>query len=311
MMLIFVASLTLGMLFLSCSDENNEDENTNSIESLKSDGLSNDKNPFNYYGELHNSFLNRIGVAIKSELDSLSAEKEVSKTTLKQLFDKAVDYESEFVSDTIGNQYSKDEVKDMSLQLISKLSERKSDSLDERIKTAISKSDDDIDVFISNICEIEDDYVDKWNSGDSTVEYSLMAITVFKYSILYWKDAIDNSNNPYHNYFIAAYIDKSITLVDTKESWLSKAFDAVCNWACDAVDWVVGNAGKLVHGIICGGICDYGLVHVIPEVTSFGATVGSFFGPQGSVIGATAGTVVGIGATAAGSVAGFIGGFNE
>lgn len=297
-----IAYVSILFSFQSCSDKeldniNIETKNPN----FKNSEFIRAENPYNDIGIIHNQFLLDIGKSISFQLEYLIESKEISQSMLDNTLSITLDSCSKILSRQCNISNSESEahfsklIEDMnSRDLINNPTD-----FDIEIGEMINSANGDFTILLSSLFIKEGEFIDKIKNDGETEELrnNLISLTVFKYSLIFWMDAIENEKNPWHNYINEAYINKNLIFIkDNNSKFLSGLFDAAKNFVSSAVNFI---SSKWPNIIGCGlGIAgaDYAAVDM---------SLGLFsLGPVGCGIG---GVIVG-GASALGGVIGWYAG---
>lgn len=143
-------------------------------------------------------------------------------------------------------------------------------SFDEEIKDLIKQSQGDLDVLYDIVNSLENSLVIQYNSGINEIEMDLKSLTVFKYSLIFWRDALENSCNPWYYFIQSAYIKHELKYIDYKPSLNNKSlFGDICakisKFSRTACDWVVDKFSNIVSTVAYGAIFDAGSACVLLE----------------------------------------------
>ncbi len=195
-------------IFTSCNDE----EDFRSLEiNKKGVHYTNNKNPFNIFGELHNEILDKMGDSIKSELDTLIKENYISTSSLRKISDSLIsisvnilkdDYRINIDDSTLTCDINTT-VDNMSIEDF---------PINDSIKQIVFRYNN-YDSIMFYLCEWENDLIKQYESGDTSILFNLYNITMFKYSFSYWYGAFLNKTNTWYDFLSAAYINKTLTYV--------------------------------------------------------------------------------------------------
>lgn len=297
--IVFVTALAImSCSFIGCN--NTYDDNINNQSNiLVNKKYVNYRNPFNQFGEYHNNLLSSIGYAIKDTLQVFANKGQVTSDDMQVLIGCVINVSSEILANNIN--YSADTITIATYDAIDRLKVENSE-LNTLIKSAIVRARNNEDSLFNNIIDIENKLLVRYLNGDSNAISDLKNITILKYSMMYWSDAIHNINNPWHSFVLSAYINHNIYYVNNK-SLVGDALHSLCNFVSSAVSWIGTNLGNVVGSIVVGASVDYSVgCYFIPYSTGAGTVIG---GPVGSSIGLG----FGIGVTAISSAIGGIAGW--
>lgn len=259
--ILFMAITISLTMFTSC----NEEEDFRSLE-INKKGLhyTNNKNPFNIFGELHNEILDKMGDSIKSELDTLVKENYISTSSLRSISDSLIhisvnilkdDYEINIDDSTLICDINAT-VDHMSIADF---------PINDSIKQIVFRYNN-YDSIMSYLCEWEDDLIKQYESGDTSILFDLYDITMFKYSFSYWYGAFLNKTNTWYGFLSAAYINKTLTYVSNK-GLFKDIWDGIKSFTSSACSWIGNHIGNIVTcalytaigDVIGGAACYYGI----------------------------------------------------
>ena len=210
-----IAYVSILFSFQSCSDKeldniNIETKNPN----FKNSEFIRAENPYNDIGIIHNQFLLDIGKSISFQLEYLIESKEISQSMLDNTLSITLDSCSKILSRQCNISNSESEahfsklIEDMnSRDLINNPTD-----FDIEIGEMINSANGDFTILLSSLFIKEGEFIDKIKKDGETEELrnNLISLTVFKYSLIFWMDAIENEKNPWHNYINEAYINKNL-----------------------------------------------------------------------------------------------------
>lgn len=258
MILLIVA---LGALvFTSCNQDEdfleagkNKDIQTNPI---------NNNNPFNVIGLTHNSILNQMGDSISSNLRTATSDGNVTDAELKDIVYRLVPITSNILTHDYSVSTSEASMKNEIETIVGNLV-IDSSNLSEDLRGIILTAQD-YDQVINGICKIEDNILAQCNNGDTSAIYDLYYVTMFKFSFMYWYDALTNSSNPWNSFLTLAYVNNSLTYFPYKEGFLANIWNSIKNFTTSACNWVgnhIGNivtaAAGMVIGDVAGALASY------------------------------------------------------
>ncbi len=194
-----VTIVTFGVVCLSSCEKENNRNNNNYSNSEKSVA-----NPYNYVGTIHNDVVLEVGQSLKDTLDFYAQKSVMSDADYARLmnhvtaemldvFDKEYPDYMQVVDDLGGINAiaSTDEVdEDDPLYVMI------ADLLDDSYTT---------EELISNVDAMVATVMNQQGVDTSITSQKLMVLSVMKNSLILWKDAFENENNPWHNYVLAEY----------------------------------------------------------------------------------------------------------
>ncbi len=255
-----VIRLTLSVLVLlsamlvSCQDNDNELE----IVKKTSDGsVILYSNPFNIIGEHHNQILMQVGINMESIFDTFLDKRTVSDSDIENLLQHSVGA----IVNNITLQYAISQ--DSSYSIVENAINfmRRDDFLSLKGETNeyiynLIENNTNIDSLILAVFEYEKRLSEYYSLGDTTIVSDLISITVFKYSLLFWKDAFFNTQNPWNSFLIQTYVRKNISYLETK-GLLKDIWEQVKNGIKKTTNWVSNNLDHIFTGITIGAIGDF------------------------------------------------------
>lgn len=268
------------LIFASCSEnELNESPQTlqNHIQT-KSSYIINE-NPFNYVGEEHNNILLDVGYEMQNTFDEMIARTSITSSYLDSVSQEGIAKSIEVITEH--NNISKDSVAYYVNKELIGLSTRdiinNPNGIDLQIQSIYKESNGDMDKLMDDVCALESTLVKDYNGGKEEVKNDLITITVLKYSLIFWNDAYANSYNPWNKFFHAAYVNKELKYITSKN-----ILDAICNGFKSAANWVAGNCSNLVSCVGEVAIFDAAgagtLIECGPVIAGAGAAVSSVLG---------------------------------
>lgn len=240
----------------SCSEDEVIDQQKPLVVA-KVESLINVNNPFNNVGEVHNELLQLLGETMHSELGEFVSKKGITANDMENLLQSSLYKTSELLTYrfNIPPNYS-ESIIDHSIEVYQQnrfLND--ANDVTKRIQNLITDCSD-VDELIEKVYSVELELCDIYSKGDTKITEDLMAVTVLKYSLLFWKDAIQNINNPWNAYLTAAYVNGDISYIGSK-GILKDVWGKIKDGTKKLVGWVEENCDKLISTTVMIGISDY------------------------------------------------------
>jgi hypothetical protein len=235
---VVAAVLVAGtMVFISCTKDENKGDEVGNLKSTIN-------NPFDFIGEKHNEILHYMGLEMRDTLNYYAQKATITDADRENMFN--------YILVTMPNVISSNSILDISGQEISNAMETyidflKEDQLDslfinnpdfQIIKTAINEISN-----ISNATQqaiaLEAKQLEILSSANKFADTcAVIFLNVYEHSIIYWENALNDTNSPWYNFLQSINNSKKISskaLPTYKELcvYIGNGYNKVCNWLHD------------------------------------------------------------------------------
>ena len=257
-MMLFASAL----LLTGCQKDNVEANND-----LQKKGV---VNPFASVGVAHNNFLMDLGYEFE---DLLNSDKPLDSVEAEALIDGFLNYTKGELSEyAMPMGLNVDDFVDESFVAFCDFFDEYDD--DSMLESLLEESKD-MSNLLANVRDLEADIILNMQTHQDSA--SLMSLTIFEYSLMFWDDAYTNAQNPWHSVMqsLQSQFDSkgSLSLLKKIRKWWN------------------ANKNRIVGSVLTGGYFDYkaaeAIIEVFPEVLSQPWILGAIIG-----LGSAAGVVV-------------------
>ncbi len=280
---LIIMCLAFTSSFLTSCSEDEISEQQEAMITPKINSLTNPNNPFNNVGQVHNELLGLFGEAMQDGLKKFLQKTEITADDMEMLLQSSMDTLTELLSYrfNIPTNYSVSIIENSIEVYQQNRFLNDVNDITERIQKLIANCSD-LDELISKVYSMEIELCDTYSKGDTKVAEDLMAVTVLKYSLLFWKDAFQNTENPWNAYLTAAYLNGDITYIDSK-GILKDLWSKIKDGTSKIAGWVKENCDKLISSAVMVGLSDYSGVKITaftanPVIIGIGASTCSVIG---------------------------------
>lgn len=221
--------------FASCE----KDENPNlGVRELKS---SNTENPFDFIGEKHNEILHYMGLEMKDTLNYYAQKPVITDTDRENMFN--------YILATIPNVISNNSILNISGQEIDGVIENYIDFLEEDQLDLLFINNPDFQIIKTIINEISDitdvnqqatilkaKQIEILSSANKFTDTCVVIfLNVYEHSILYWENALRDSNSPWHNFLQSInnnkqVSSKAIPIIGDLCAYFKRGIEKVGDW---------------------------------------------------------------------------------